>query len=306
MLATPKAAFASTFPGQWLGTAGVPLQSFDKTAFAAFTPALANSMASEVSSFFTEFLQQNSPLSQLLTANFSYLDKGLADLYGVPVPTGTGLVRSTLTTPQRGGLLTMAGVLAVTSYPTRTSIVKRGAWVLGQLLCAPAPAPPDDVPAFPETAVTATTQKEILAQHRANPACASCHDSMDNIGGAMENYNAIGAYQTQEAGKPIDATGKFTGPITQPDGTEGPSFTGARELSAIVAADPRFASCVAQNVMAYSLGRAVKASDRPYLSDIVKAPATGQVGVRDIIMNVVASDTFRMRRGEPGTTGGMQ
>lgn len=309
MLASPKSAFATTFPAQWLGTGGVPLETFDKTKFSTFTPALANSMAGEVTSFFGEFLQQNSPVAQLLTANFSYLDKGLADLYGVPAPTGTGLVRSVLSTPQRGGLLTMAGILAVTSYPTRTSLVKRGAWVLGQLLCAPPPAPPADVPPFPEDSIAAgATQKEILAQHRVNPACASCHDSIDNIGFAMESYNAIGAYRTEEGGMPIDALGKFAGAIAQPDGKPGPTFNGARELSAVVAADPRFAACVAKNVLAYSLGRAIQPTDSPYLTDIVKAPASGQLGVRDVVMNVVVSDTFRMRRGDPAsaTTGGMQ
>lgn len=305
MLGSPKNAFSTTFPAQWLGTGGVPLQSFDATLFKAFTPALASSMVKEVSSFFSEFLTLNSPPSQLLTANFSYLDKGLADLYGVPAPAaGTTLTRSTFSTPQRGGLLTMAGILAVTSYPTRTSLVKRGAWVLSQLLCAPAPAPPDNVPAFPEGAITATSQREILAQHRANPACASCHDSIDNLGIALENYNAIGVYRTQDNGQPIDAAGQFAGRLLQPDGTPGPSFTGARELASTIAADPRFSACLAQNVMAYALGRAAQASDRVYLADITKAPSTGQLGLRDVVMNVVASDTFRMRRGDP-TKGGM-
>jgi hypothetical protein len=198
----------------------------------------------------------------------------------------------------------MAGILAVTSHPTRTSVVKRGAWVLGQLLCAPPPAPPPDIPPFPDGPITATTQKEILAQHRANASCAICHDSMDNIGIAMENYDAVGAYRTMENGIAIDAVGKFSGPIALPAGGTGASFTGAEQLAAAVSADPRFTLCVAQNAMTYSLGRLLLPTDKPYLTDITTAPKAGSLGVRDVLMNVVASDTFRMRRGDPSITTG--
>lgn len=142
MLASPKNAFGTTFPAQWLGTSGIPTESFDADLFPKFNPSLAASMAAEVTSFFGELLQKNGPVSDLLTAKYSYIDAGLAGLYGIPAPAGSGLVRTTLNTSERGGLLTMAGVLSVTSYPTRTSLVRRGAFVLSQLLCAPPPAPP--------------------------------------------------------------------------------------------------------------------------------------------------------------------
>jgi len=306
MLADPRGIFAQTFAAQWLGTTVVATQTFDPILFPKFSPAVAKSMGLEVSAFFNEFVQKNEPVSQLLTANFSYLDNNLAALYGMPAVGGTGLTRTVLTTPQRGGLLTMAGILAVTSYPTRTSVVKRGAWVLGQLLCAPPPAPPPDVPPFPEGPITATTQKDILAMHRANPQCAACHDSMDNIGIAMENYDAMGAYRTTENKTAIDAAGKFSGPIALPAGGTGPSFTGAVQLAAAVGADSRFIQCVAQNVMTYSLGRQLLPTDKPYLTDITKASQAGGLGVRDVLMNVVASDTFRMRRGDPTLNTGAQ
>ena len=296
MIADPKGVLAPTFATMWLGMGGVTTQQFDASQFPEFTPALANSMNAEVMDFFNEFLQNNEPVTQLLTANFSYLDGNLATLYGVPTPNGSGLVRTTLATPQRAGLLTMAGVLSVTSQPTRTSVVRRGAWVLGQLLCAPPPAPPPDVPPFPSDMVSGS-QKQILAMHRSNPACAACHDSMDNIGLAMENYDAVGAYRTTDNGVPIDASGMFTGAIAEPTGVQGPSFTGAVQLAAAVAADPRFPSCVAQNALSYSIGRAIVPSDTPYLNAIATG-SNGSLGVRDVLMNVVASDTFRMRRGE--------
>ncbi len=309
MLADPKSAFAQTFVSQWLGTGIVTSESFDATLFPEFNPSLATSMGLEVTDFFNEFVQQNDPVTQLMTANFSYIDNNLATFYGIPAVAGTGLTRTTLNTPQRGGgLLTMAGVLAVTSYPVRTSVVKRGAWVLSQLLCAPPPPPPANVPPFPTGPITATTQKAILAQHRADPACAGCHDSMDNIGIAMENYDAVGAYRTEENGTPIDASGMFAGAIAEPTGATGPSFTGAVQLAAAVAGDARFTPCVAQNALTYALGRALLPTDTPYLNIITAAPKTGGLGMRDVLMNVVASDTFRMRRGDDTTspTGVMQ
>jgi hypothetical protein len=305
MLADPKGVFAPTFASMWLGTSVVPTQMFDATLFPEFNTSLATSMLGEVNDFFNEFIQQNEPVKQLMTANFSYIDTNLASLYGLPaVAAGTGLTRMTLNTPERGGgLLTMAGVLSVTSYPIRTSIVKRGAWVLSQLLCAPPPPPPPDVPPFPTEAGTGT-QEQILAEHRANPVCAACHDSMDNIGSAMENYDAVGAWRTEDDGYPVNASGMFAGPIAEPDGGTGPSFVGAIQLAAAVAADSRFVPCIAQNVMTYGLGRALLSTDAPYLADITTPAASTSLGMRDVLMNFVASDTFRMRRGDDTTLDG--
>jgi uncharacterized protein DUF1592/uncharacterized protein DUF1588/uncharacterized protein DUF1587/uncharacterized protein DUF1595/uncharacterized protein DUF1585 len=302
MLAASNSVFGPTFSSMWLGTSAVSTQSFDATLFPEFNANLANSMSLEVNDFFNEFVTQNEPVSELLTANFSYIDANLASLYQIPVPAGTGLVRTTLNTPQRGGgLLTMSGVLSVTSYPARTSVVKRGAWVLSQLMCATVPSPPAGVLPIADS-VTTGTQAQILAAHRTNPSCSVCHDSMDNIGLAMENYDAVGAWRTTENGIAIDAAGSFTGAITEPNlpaGQSGPSFTGAVGLAAAVAADPRFVSCVAQNALSYSIGRTLLPTDAPYLTQIATAPKTGSLGVRDVLMNVVASDTFRMRRGDP-------
>jgi len=302
MLAASNSVFGPTFSSMWLGTSAVSTQSFDATLFPEFNANLANSMSLEVNDFFNEFVTQNEPVSQLLTANFSYIDKNLATLYQIPAPTGTGLVRTTLNTPQRGGgLLTMSGVLSVTSYPARTSVVKRGAWVLSQLMCATVPSPPAGVLPIADS-VTTGTQAQILAAHRTNPSCSVCHNSMDNIGLAMENYDAVGAWRTTENGVAIDASGSFTGSIAEPSlpaGQNGPTFTGAVGLAAAVASDPRFVSCVAQNALSYSIGRTLLPTDAPYLTQIATAPKTGSLGVRDVLMNVVASDTFRMRRGEP-------
>jgi hypothetical protein len=307
MLADPKAVFGTTFGTMWLGTAAVPTETFDTTLFPTFSTSLAKSMQGEINSFFNEFLTEDEPLTQLLGANFSYIDTNLATLYGIPAPAdgGTGLTRTVLNTPERaGGLLTMGGILSLTSFTNRTSIVRRGAWVLSQLLCAPPPPPPPNVPPFPTTTVDGGTQEQVLAEHRANPECAACHDSMDNIGSAMENYNAIGAWRTEDNGIPVDVSGVFTGPIAEPDGGVGPSFVGAVQLASTVAADPRYVPCVAQNVLSYSLGRAIQPSDTPYIAQITTAPQSGQIGVRDLVLNVVSNDTFRMRRGDDTTLDG--
>jgi Protein of unknown function (DUF1592)/Protein of unknown function (DUF1588)/Protein of unknown function (DUF1587)/Protein of unknown function (DUF1595)/Protein of unknown function (DUF1585) len=292
MLADPKGStFAPDFSTQWLGARSLELAQFDKTVFPNFTPALAASMKSELTTFFDDFIRENLPVNQLLTANFSYLDDNLATLYGVPAVGAGGLKRTTFSTSQRGGgLLTMAGPLAVTSYPTRTSLVKRGAWVLSQLLCSEPPAPPVDVPPFPQGMVMGT-QRQILEMHRSNPSCSVCHVVMDNLGIALENYDAIGAWRTMEGGAAIDAKGML------PNG--GASFSGGPAMAAVVAADPRFSGCVGRKMLTYALGRVLLPGDDGYVADISAATQGSPPGLRDILNRVVASDSFTMRHGEP-------
>ncbi|MEO5767713.1 MAG: DUF1592 domain-containing protein, partial [Polyangia bacterium] len=298
MLAEAKGGgFAADFSTQWLGARSLEKIQFDATLFPKFNPGLAAAMKGEISAFFDDFVKQNRPVDDLLTADFTYLDDTLAQHYGLPPVGSTTLKRTTLNTPQRGGLLMMAGTLAVTSYATRTSLVKRGAWVLGQLLCSEPPAPPVDVPGFPE-GVTTGTQREILAMHRTNPSCGACHVVMDNLGIALENYDAIGAWRTTDkSGAVIDPRGEL------PNG--GATFSGGGEMAKVVAADPRFRSCVARKLLSYALGRTLLPGDEGYVADIASpASAAASPGVRDILNRVVASDSFRMRHGESATAGG--
>jgi hypothetical protein len=291
MLAQPSGkVFAQDFANQWLGARALETTEFNAELFPKYSAALAASMRAELLSFFEEFVRENRPVKELVTANFTYLDDNLARHYGLPTPGGATLTRQVLNTPQRGGLLTMGVPLAVTSHPNRTSVVKRGHWVMQELLCDEPPPPPPNVDALPDTpAAMGVTQRQLLEAHRAKPECMGCHVVMDNIGFALENYDAIGVYRTSEAGVAIDARGMM------PDGTR---FTGARELSAVLAEDPRFAPCVAEHLLAYALGRAIAASDAPYVADIV-GNARNALGVRQVLMNLIASDVFRTRRGEP-------
>ena len=289
MLADPKATFAQDFSAQWIGATSLDAIQFDVTVFPSFRPALAASMKSELVSFFDDFVRENLPTTQLLTANFSYLDDNLATHYGLPAVGSATVKKTALDSAQRGGLFTMAGPLAVTSYMTRTSLVKRGAWIMSEFLCQDPPPPPDNVPPLP-TDMVMGTQRQILEMHRASPVCSVCHVVMDNLGIALENYDAIGAWRTTDTnGAPIDANGVLGSA----------AFNGGKELSAVISADSRFVPCVSRKMLGYAVGRIPVATDEPYVADIAASTSGGPPGVRDILTRVVASDPFNMRHGEP-------
>jgi hypothetical protein len=289
MLADSKSTFAEDFSTQWIGARSLESIQFDTSVFPKFTPALAASMKSELIGFFDAFVKENLPVSQLLTADFSYIDSNLATLYGLAAMGPGAVKKTTLNSPQRGGLFTMAGPLAVTSYMTRTSLVKRGAWIMSQFLCQDPPPPPNNVPPLPTDTVMGT-QRQILEMHRASPSCSVCHVIMDNLGLALENYDGIGAWRTTDTnGAPIDANGML--------GTT--TFNGGKELSAVIAADPRFAPCVAKKMLGYALGRIPMASDEPYVGDLAAGTSSGPPGVRDILTRLVASDPFNTTHGSP-------
>ncbi len=295
LLADPKGStFAQDFSAQWLGVRSLESIQFDPTFFPKFTPALAASMKSEITSFFSDFVKENLPADQLMTAKFSYIDNNLATHYGLPAVGSTTVKKTDLASPQRGGLLTMAGTLAATSYMTRTSLVKRGAWVQSQLLCTDPPPPPNNVPPFP-TGKVMGTQRQVLEMHRSDPSCAVCHVILDNIGIALENYDGTGAWRTADSNGAV--IGDVNGTLTNAAGTF--TFNGGQELAAVVAKDPRFVPCVSKKMLGYALGRTLGATDDPYVSDIAASTASAQPGVSDILSRVVASDTFNMRHGEP-------
>jgi hypothetical protein len=200
-------------------------------------------------------------------------------------------VRVALGGGERGGLLTQASVLTVTSNPTRTSPVKRGKWVLEQILGTPPPPPPPDVPVLAETrqAVLSGSLRQRMEQHRANPSCASCHTRMDALGFAFENYNAIGAYRTKDGDFPIDPSG------TLPDGR---SFKGPAELKAILKGKKElFSRCLAEKMLTYALGRGLEAYDRPAVDKIAAALSRDDYRFSTLVLEIARSDPFRLRRG---------
>ena len=298
MLADPKAAaFVSNFSGQWLSTRGLDHVDPEYALYPQWDVydmegrnLMREAMRNEANLFFTAFLEQDLDVRDILVAGFTYVDGNLASLYRIG-----GIGRSS--TPQlvlldgteRVGLLTLGSMLAVTSYRTRTSVVRRGKWVLTKLLCQEPPPPPPSVEALIQEFEPTTSLRAQMEQHRTDPVCASCHDTMDPIGFALEHFDAIGAWRDMDNGYPIDASG------TLPDGR---SFDGARELSETLAVDPTFPACLATHVLVYALGRGKTDTDACSLDAAMTRFAEGGYRLKTLISAIATSDLFRARRGE--------
>lgn len=295
MLADPKSdRLLADFGGQWLGTRATVDVAPDSELFPDFDEALRLSMRKETDAFFAALVREALPLEALLTADFTFADARLAEHYGLAaLPEGDEPERVSLAGSERRGILTQTSFLSSTSYPQRTSPVKRGAWVLEQLLCSPPPPPPPDVDTSLEspTPDENLTLREKFEQHRSNPACASCHATFDPVGMALENFDAIGAFRELDNGKPIDATGQLGGGAM--------AFDGPRELAAVLAADSRFVPCVIKQLMAYSVGRTFRPADASQYVQGLAGQALARGGSwQDALGTVVGSEAFTTRRGE--------
>lgn len=299
MLADPKArALVDNFAGQWLYIRAMDDVMPDYQAFPAFDDELRASMKTETRLFFETFLLEDRSALDMLDAGFTFIDERLARHYGLdpaagePVP-GTDFRRVALPGDSgRAGLLTQGSVLTVTSFPRRTSPVKRGKWVLEQLLCSAPPPPPPEVEGRIEEVDPDAPLRERLAQHRADPVCAACHARMDPIGLGLEQFDGIGAWRDLENGHPVDASGEF------PDGR---TFDGAVELSALLKQEPALARCMAEKLFTYALGRGPQPSDHCVLEDIEREFAAGGHRFSALIGAIARSPAFRQRRGErPG------
>jgi cytochrome c551/c552 len=284
-------AFVGNFAGQWLFLRNLAQVKPDQDAFPKFDASLRDSFERETELFFEAILRENRPVTDLLSANFTYLNQRLAEHYNIPDVYGSQFRRITLTDPSRGGLLGQGSILTVTSYPNRTSVVQRGKWVLENLLGTPPPPPPPDIPALEPHAKDGKllTVRQQMEQHRANATCASCHSRMDPIGFSLENYDGVGAWRTKDAGSAIDATGKM------PDGTvfQGPS--GLKNLLLTSHRD-EFIATFTEKLMTYALGRGVEYYDRPAMRAIMRDAAKQNNSIPAIINSIVQSPQFQMRR----------
>jgi hypothetical protein len=291
MLKDPRSsALILNFVGQWLNLRRADQVKPDYMTFPAFDDELRISLKVESQNFVNELLQQGRPISELLTAPFTYVNKRLAKHYGMPEPAGDNFQRVDLAGSHRLGFLTQASFLAATSNPTRTSPVKRGKWVLDQLLCSPPPPPPPGVDAAGVDMGTMSV-RERLEAHRAKEPCKSCHAVMDPIGLSFENFDGIGAYRMADQYGPIDATGSLTS-------FEGAAvtFQGAEELVPILAKDPRLDNCVAQKVLTYAVGRGFSGADAETLQAVLNGMTASNQGLRGLFSSVALSETFRSRR----------
>jgi hypothetical protein len=294
MILDPRiAGFVNGFGGQWLGTRGLEDVNPDYAFFPSWDADLQQSMAAETLLFFLSFVQNPRSFLDFFDADYSFVNDRLAQHYGLPPPGSATPVHYPLSpSVQRGGIFTHGSVLTVTSQPRRTSPVKRGKWALDQLLCIDIPPPPAGVEGMLDQPGGPTgTLRERLAQHRANPECAACHDYLDPIGLGLENFDAIGAWRTHDAGEVVDASGRF------PDGR---SFSGPRQMAALVKADPSTPRCIAERLLVYALGRGLGPRDAVHLDAITAQWAAGGYEFRRLLVAVAQSEPFRMRRGEPG------
>lgn len=291
MLNDPKAdALSSQFGGSWLWSRGVDEVSPDPVLFPTVTPALKSAMKAQTEAFFGTFYKEDRSALELLTGTDSFLNDALATHYGLPLPGSTSLVRVQTVPQTRRGLLGHGGLLTVTSQPSRTSPVKRGKWVMTQLLCTEPPPPPANVAAFtPQGNPTGTLRQQFEA-HRARPACAGCHAMMDPIGFGLENYDAIGRYRTTDTGGfAIDSSGVLF---------DGRTFNGPAELAQTVSADPKFADCTARQLFTYALGRAPVSTDECTIKTMTDAFTQNGHRLPALITSLVTSDTFTQRHGE--------
>jgi hypothetical protein len=292
MMADPKSsALADNFAGQWLELRNLEVVKPDPQKFPEWNQDLRDAMKAETRMFFDYILRENRPVAEFLDARYTFLNERLAKFYGIEGVTGEEFRKVELTTPQRGGLLSHASVLTVSSYPTRTSVVIRGKYILNNILNSPPPPPPPDVPVIDESAVGATASlRQQMEKHRADPTCASCHSKMDPLGFGLENYDGIGKWRTQDGKFPVDATGVLP---------NGKTFSNPADMRAILKSQmPQFARCMVEKMLTYSLGRGIGAADRRTIDEIGKKWAAADYPFQALIFEVVKSLPFQSRRGE--------
>jgi hypothetical protein len=292
MLADSRSgALAENFAGQWLEIRNLETVKPDPKRFPEWSPELRDDMRTETRLFFQNVLRENRPVSDFIDAKYSFLNERLAKHYGIRGVTGPEFRRVDLASDQRSGILTHASVLTVSSYPTRTSPVLRGKYLLDNILGAPPPPPPADVPALDEEAVGITgSMRQQLEKHRENTMCASCHARMDVLGFGLENYDAVGKWRTQDGKFPVDVAGKFPG---------GKAFSTPAEMKSLLAADlPDFARCLTMKLLTYALGRGLERYDNRTIEEIVKKAEGSGYRFQALISEIVRSLPFQSRRGE--------
>lgn len=292
MLADPRSnAFVENFAGQWLQLRTLDTLAIDRTAFPEYTDDLRAAMTTEATLFFADVLRTDRSVLDFLDSRDTFVNGKLASFYGLPEVRSTEFRRVKLPADShRGGVLTMGAVLTLTSNTTRTSPVKRGLFVLDQMLGAPPPPPPADIPPLEQSVASNpdATVRERLAAHVANQTCASCHNRLDPLGLAFENFDAIGRWRTTENGRPVDASG------TLPGGT---SINGAAELKAILLSRAdQFIEALSAKVLTYAVGRGPEPFDRPAIRRIATRTRAGNDRFSALIESVVLSDTFRTCR----------
>ena len=291
MLADSRSgSLVNHFAGQWLYLRNLDSATPDLRLFPDFDDNLRQAFRQETELFFESVLREDRSVRDLLKADYTYLNERLAKHYGIPNVYGSRFRRVALDKDsKRGGLLRQGSILTVTSYATRTSPVIRGKWILENIIGTPPPPPLPNVPALKDNTVSATLSvRERLAEHRANAVCASCHNMMDPVGFSLENFDAVGRWRTVEEGKPIDAKGGL------PDGNTFDSVSGLEQ--GLLNRPELFVGTLSEKLLTYALGRGIEQHDAPAVRKIVRDARTHEFRFSSVILGVVNSTPFKMRR----------
>jgi hypothetical protein len=289
MLADSRSqALVDTFANQWLRLGKLAGVVPDVDAFPDFDENLRDAMMQETDLFVGSQLREDRSVLELLTAKYTFLNDRLARHYGIPNVYGSHFRRVTFSDGARGGLLSQASVLTVTSYPNRTSPVLRGKWLLANMLGAPPPPPPPDVPALKDGGVDGQPHsiRERMEVHRRNPVCASCHQRMDPLGFSLENFDALGKWRAVADGETVDPAAAL------PDGTQFKGVEGLRTL--LVGHREDFVRTLTEKLLAYSVGRGVEYYDLPAVRKITTDAAPRNYSWSSLIAGIVRSTPFTM------------
>ncbi len=294
MLNDPKSnALIENFTGQWLQLRFLTTLAPDPEMFPQFNEELRTSMLHETEMFFESIVREDRDITEFLDADFSFVNESLAELYGIEGVKGPEMRRVSLAGSVRGGLLTQASILTLTSNPNRTSPVKRGVWILENILGTPPPPPPPGVEELQEgEAELLGTLRQRLEQHRTDPSCAVCHETMDALGLGFENFDAIGAWRDVDGRDQIDASGTLPGQQ---------EFQGPSELKKIlkIQRNDQFIRCLAEKMLVYALGRGLESFDRCAIDEVVTQVEEDENRFSKLVLAVVMSHPFQMR----GSTG---
>ncbi len=291
MLTDPRSGeFVKNFTGQWLQLRKLEGVVRDKDLFRGFDDKLREAMREETEQYFAHILRNNRSVLELLDSDYTFVNAVLARHYEIDGVTGDAFRRVPLPDRRRGGVLTQASVLTLTSNPNRTSPVKRGQWILQQLLGTPPPPPPPEVAKLDESqqAADAASLRERMEIHRAKPECASCHAQMDPLGFALENYDAVGRWRSKDGGFRVDPSGELLG---------GRKFADVTEMKRLLESTDRkkFARCVIENMLTYGLGRGLVAYDYCTIEDIRHQLTANDYRIQNIIFGIVESKAFQYR-----------
>jgi hypothetical protein len=291
MLRDPKAhALTENFAGQWLQLRNLKTVAPDSGFYPDWDEALRAGMAGEAEAFFGHVVREDRSVLEFLDADYAFVNDRMSRHYKIPRVEGAEFRKVKLPDGRRGGIVTMASTLTVTSNPTRTSPVKRGKWVLENVLGTPPPPPAPDVPELPPAGQLKGTLRQQMEQHRANPSCAGCHAKLDPLGFGLENFDGIGAWRDRDNGQKIDSRGVL------PDGA---AFDGPAELRKVLLGKAdQFRRCFADKLLTYALGRGLEYYDKCALDEVVAASKANGDRFSAVVLAVVKSDPFGKRKGK--------